>query len=714
MSAVKSTIKKLLVAKEQAKYRTELKSKNMDYNAWAHTQKWDEFPGYEAVLKSLTIDNFSKNSDGSFEVDDRKLAEYNQLCKLFEVKSTSDCGNCATQYLVCDFENLPQTLEILKSLEIKPQGVILKKSDGKLSKKSVEKISFEFLRNKNLIVIYSDEDIMDETGYRKDPWFKPDWAPDDFLSYFYFGGMCAIRTDAFLELPPRDDEGIYDYMYKLLLFNRAFDKHPKNDGNPAKYEDFAVERVLHIPEVLFHGSSSTYEWIKTCKIKSEIRQRSDEALISIIIPSKDHPDILLRCIDSLIEKTKLPENIKYELIVVDNGSNDANRTLLEGVLKNYGAKYIYEKKDFNFSYMCNKGAASSKGNYLLFLNDDMEIIESDWLLKLVSKAFLPYAGCVGCKLLYPDSDTIQHAGITNLRIGPAHKLQFLSDSEDHYFGRNRYVHDMLAVTGACLLINRDIFNEVGGFDETLAVAFNDVDLCYSVYEKGYYNIERCDVKLYHHESLSRGNDAKSEEKQLRLNKEKDYLYEKHEVLYGRDPFYNVNLTTDMWEYEYAPKYHYEVKLDKKWAKVTDITDVINAARLDKCVRVGMECAMDIFKWKYGVSKEKSSISCPSNEDSGYYFQGYTFVIGADNACFERQLFLKNTASGRFYGIEVDKEFRPDIAGNVPDQLNVDLAGYTAKIKADILPEGHYQFGMYMKDNTSSLRLYNMSNWTLDV
>jgi len=346
----------------------------------------------------------------------------------------------------------------------------------------------------------------------------------------------------------------------------------------------------------------------------------------------------------------------------------------------------------------------------------MEIVYPDWLMKLLYKAANPYVGAVGAKLIYPKSihkdNIIQHAGITNLRIGPAHKLQFLSDDEDHYFGRNRYCHDMMGVTGACLLVKSDIFNKVGGFDENLAVAFNDVDLCYKIYEEGYFNVVRCDTMLYHHESLSRGNDSEDELKQQRLNREKDYLYERHQSLYGKDPFYNIYLTTDMLESEYAPRYHYEVRLDADRSKVSDITDLISKAREDKCVRVGMECAMDIYKWKYGVPcKDKSSVR---KEDLGYYFRGYTFVIGSNNACFEKTLFLQNTESKRFYGIEITTEYRPDIDKNLPDQVNTSLTGYTAKMALDALPGGHYRFGMYVKDKTSKLRLYNFSNWTLDI
>ncbi len=407
--------------------------------------------------------------------------------------------------------------------------------------------------------------------------------------------------------------------------------------------------------------------------------------------------------------------------------------------------------------MCNWGAKEAQGDYLLFLNDDMEIVDADWLTLLMEKAVLPYAGAVGAKLLYPGTDIIQHAGITNLRVGPAHKLQFAHDKEDHYFGQNRGVHDMLGVTGACLLVKKTIFEKVGGFDETLAVAFNDVDLCYKIYEEGYYNVVRNDLFLFHHESLSRGKDGESEDKQLRLLREKDYLYEKHQDLYGKDPFYHPYLTTDMLETEYTPAFRYQVDLSMPWAKVKECTQEVLAAREDECLVIGMECAMDIYKWKYGVSpekrkaknldkldkedyskKEKDNRNDRSNdgsndtEDQGYYFQGYSFVIGSDNACYKKELLLRRIAdenqqtSGNsvgkdekmsqpvIYSISIEKKCREDIKANLKDQVNVDLTGYAAKLKPGAVPAGKYQFGMLAKDACSRVRLVNWSSWTIEI
>lgn len=726
MSTIKSGIKKLLIGNQQNIYKKALKSKKMDYEKWVHAveqQSELKNPLPSSKKKSLTIDIEKKLDEGFENENDGELAKSSELCQLFEILDNQDEGNCQPQYMVVPPKCLPKVCEMLKTGEIKVNSVILKLCDGELAKNAVSKIHQEFSKNKSLILIYSDEDVLLDGKKRENPWFKPDWAPDDFLSYFYFGSLVALRADVLSFLPMKEEDDIYRYIYRVLFFSGAFCKHEslKNDESA----DANTHLVGHISEILFHTYGvSSYETVKKMTLKDVVTPKIDNMTVSVIIPSKDHPDILFRCIDSFINVTRC-NKLKYEFIVVDNGSNDINRRTIEDLKDNYAIgenltdfKYIYEERPFNFSYMCNLGAKNATGRLLLFLNDDMEIIDSSWLSKMCMETMKPYAGAVGAKLLYPrdterGSNIIQHAGITNLRIGPAHKLQFLSDREDHYFGRNRYVHDMMGVTGACLMLRREVFEEAGGFDENLAVAFNDVDLCYTIHELGYYNIERNDIKLLHHESLSRGNDSDSKDKMLRLSKEKDYLYEKHQSLYGKDPFYNENLTTDMLEVQYAPKYHYEVKLDLPWAEVSDMSETIANARKDRCVRVGMEAAMDIYKWKYGVSMEKGKTD-PTEEDLGFYFQGYTFVIGANNACYSRILLLQNTDTSKVYGIKVNVEVRPDIENNIPDQVNVGMTGYTAKLKADVLPKGHYRFGMYMKDNTSSQRLYNWSNWTLEV
>ena len=238
-------------------------------------------------------------------------------------------------------------------------------------------------------------------------------------------------------------------------------------------------------------------------------------------------------------------------------------------------------------------------------------------------------------------------------------------------------------------------------------------MCYKIYEAGYYNVTRNDVVLYHHESLSRGKDGESEEKQQRRLREKDVLYERHQEIYGKDPFYHKYLTNDMLESEYAPAVRYQVTLDMPWAEVRKEEKLAQNIREDACVVIGMEAAMDIYKWKYGVAPGKGKQE-PLAEEMGYYFQGYSFVIGSDNACYKKTLLLENKENGQVIRIPLDIRYRPDIRKNLKDQLNVDLTGYAAKVRLSDIPKGLYRFGMLAEDGCSRLKLVNWSSWTLQV
>lgn len=598
--------------------------------------------------------------------------------------------------------------------------LILAVCEGGLSKKAISLICREFNSNKDLVLAYGDEDVL-EGGTRRSPWFKPDWSPDTFLSGFYFGSLIAVKRSKITDVikckmtdnGTEDDEFEVSFLYPLL-------KEFLEEENCFSVRKESAVKVSHISEILFHAKSEGYEQIKSWKLPETAKEEHNH-LISVIIPSKDNPQVLFTCINSFLKITK--SEIPYEILIMDNGSREENRQAILREIESchqqmsdiggfQGICYHYEPMDFNFSSMCNLGAERAKGDLLLFLNDDMEILSPDWLTLLAGKALLPYAGAVGAKLLYPDSDIIQHAGITNLRVGPAHKLQFLSDEEDYYFGRNRGVHNMLAVTGACLMVRARVFHQVGGFSEELAVAFNDVDLCYRIYEEGYYNIQRNDVILYHHESLSRGKDGESEEKQRRLLKEKDILYEMHPNIYGRDPFYHKYLVTDMLVAEYRPAYYYQASQDMPWAKVKKMQKLPDNMKQDNCVVIGVETAMDIRKWKYGVAP-KSREGMENPEECGFYFQGYSFVIGADNACYKRTLVMQNKISGEIICISTEDEYRPDIKKNVNDQLNVDLTGFAARVRIEDIPKGNYRLGMLAEDRCSRQKLVNWSNWLFE-
>jgi GT2 family glycosyltransferase len=205
------------------------------------------------------------------------------------------------------------------------------------------------------------------------------------------------------------------------------------------------------------------------------------------------------------------------------------------------------EKSFNFSAINNFAAQNSNYEYLLFLNNDAEVISEEWLSAMLENAQRKEGGAVGCKLLYPNN-TIQHAGIVIGIIGNppvgGHSHRYLPASSPGYFGRIQCIHNVSAVTAACVMIRKEVFEEVGGFDENLAVAFNDVDLCLKIREKGYLIVYTPYAELYHHESCSRGYED-NPEKQKRFLKEVKYTREKWGTVIDRgDPYYNPNLTLE--------------------------------------------------------------------------------------------------------------------------------------------------------------------------
>ncbi len=451
---------------------------------------------------------------------------------------------------------------------------------GKPEKEEMGLLADYFARHPQVLIAYGDEDEVDASSgepRRKNPWLKPDWSPDTLISYFYFGNIFAVRTEVCREIP--------------WLGNRDFRKN---------LYDFCLKAVEikgeagHIDSVLFHntcpicpfGMEEKYEDIKK---EAYIRRGwplKPEGMVSIVIPSKDNPGVLSTCVHSILEASTYRN---FEIIVIDNGSSEKNKEriylMLSQMQEECRFRYFYEPMEFNFSAMCNKGAELAKGDYILLLNDDIEIIQEDWLDKMLEKAMLPHVGAVGVKLLYPGSNTIQHAGITNIRLGPAHKLQFRDDRNDYYFLRNRLCFDVLGVTGACLMVKKSTYEAAGGLSETLRVAFNDVELCYHLYDMGYVNVVRNDVALYHHESLSRGMDD-SVEKLKRLHQELNMLYELHPSIYGQDPFYHRYLVRDVLDQEFyaGNRYEYTDRCDRAEPEVLRVT---------ACGRNG---AMKCFAW----------------------------------------------------------------------------------------------------------------------
>ncbi|RBP99134.1 glycosyl transferase [Bifidobacterium xylocopae] len=410
-------------------------------------------------------------------------------------------------------------------------------------------------------LIYSDEDKIDERGCRTDPHFKPDYAPDLLLSTNYISHFGLYRTSIVREIGGFrvGYEGSQDYdlvlrftectdsrrirhIAKVLYHWRTLPTSTASSGSAKDYASDAGLRALQaamerrrIPaEVVSEGPAGIYD---------VHYQVNDPALVSVIIPTKNGYDNVKRCMDSLIERTDYPN---YEVIIADNGSSNPHMWDLyreyEGKL---GERFRAEKIDipFNFSLINNIAAAKAKGKYLLFLNDDTEVISASWMTRMVSFAQLDRVGVVGAKLYYPD-ETIQHAGIVLGMGGPAGHIMIGSPrSYLGYFGRLVENVNYSAVTAACCMVKAEDFEAVGGFDADLAVAYNDVDLCLRVSQQlGRDNVWAHEAELYHYESVTRGYDTTSKEKKERLTREAEAFKSRYSALIEDDPYYNPNLS----------------------------------------------------------------------------------------------------------------------------------------------------------------------------
>ena len=416
-------------------------------------------------------------------------------------------------------------------------------------------------------------------------------------------------------------------------------------------------------------------------------------LISVVILSKDHPELLRNCIGSFLERTFLPELREFvEFIVVDNGSSEENRQTIREFLESIKAesRYIYRPMAFNFSAMCNAGVREAKGAYILLLNDDVEVIERNWLRIMLGQAKMPGTGAVGAKLWYPGEERIQHAGVTNMHIGPSHKLTTFPDDRTYYYGHNTVAYDMTAVTAACLLVRKSVYEEVGGLDEEMAVAYNDVDFCFKLAEAGYRNVLRNDAVLLHHESASRGIDDLSEEKWHRLIQEKTNLYDKHPLFHKFDPYYSEQLTDNAPDYHIGYHYPYERLLDTASPEKREGKQELQKA-LSGAVMLTVERA---------GKQHKIYLEEPDIVEA----EGWCYMLWEDNCLFERWLILEPEQGDFYYKVPVKERLRPDVEEILPRQKNIALSGFVCRVLKEDIAFGKYRIGMLYR-NVCSGRMY---------
>jgi GT2 family glycosyltransferase len=261
--------------------------------------------------------------------------------------------------------------------------------------------------------------------------------------------------------------------------------------------------------------------------------------VSIVICTRDHKSLLQTAIESIHAKTTYPH---YEIVVLDNGSRDpATLGYLTAVSSHSGVTVVRDDSPFNYSRLNNTAVRHTRGQVLCLLNDDIEVLTPDWLEEMVSFAVQPYIGAVGARLWYPDG-TLQHGGVI-VGIGgvAGHAHLRLRRGQPGYFSRGVLQQEMSAVTGACMMVRREVYDEVGGLDEDIAVAFNDVDLCLRIRAAGYCNIWTPFAELIHHESASRGYED-SPEKIDRFQREVRFMQDRWGAVLDNDPYYNPNLS----------------------------------------------------------------------------------------------------------------------------------------------------------------------------
>lgn len=440
------------------------------------------------------------------------------------------------------------------------EWIALLDHDDELARHALYVVAKAINERPDAMLFYSDEDKIDEDGQRYDPYFKSDWNMDLFCSQNMISHLGVYKTSLV-----RDIGG----------FRKGFEGSQDYDLALRCVEKISAEQIVHIPRVLYHwravpGSTAlgsnekSYAVVAAKKALEDhfsrvgedcvkvrildhgyrvqrVLQRDQQPKVSLIIPTRDRVELLRVCVESILRETAYRN---YEIIVVDNQSmKSETHAYFEELRTSARVKVLPYDAPFNYSKINNMAAASSDGEIIGLINNDIEVIGSDWLCEMVSHAIRKEVGVVGAMLYYPN-DTIQHAGVI-LGLGgvAAHVYGGKPRGFVGQKGRANLIQNLSAVTAACLLVRRETFDAVGGLDPSLEVAFNDVDFCLRIQALGLNNVWTPYAELYHHESASRGSED-TPEKQQRFMREVALMTERWGAVLPRDPAYNPNLTLE--------------------------------------------------------------------------------------------------------------------------------------------------------------------------
>ncbi len=496
--------------------------------------------GFEGGLIRRTLESIERQYYQEWEL--YLLVEKNHELQLLRL--TTEIFNGGQKINIkCNSDldgNLVEALnEVLR--ECKGECIAFLSGSDRLTSNALFEVARSINQYPDTDIIYSDEAEKDKDTLIR-LFYKPGWSRDLFLSMHYLRNLLCCRSEVIRAVGGFQGNFEDDIKYNMIL--RMIEKR---------------ERVHHIPRILYHEQvpknaypqgftanhsfmlhkKALHDHMKRVGIKGEVcdgifegsfrvrRKVLKRPKVSIIIPTKDKADQLKRCIESIESKTTYRN---FEVIIVDNASTELKS--LE-YLKTSPCKVIQYAQKFNFSKINNLAAHHATGEYLFLLNDDTQVISPDWLEAMLEHAQREEVGVVGAKLLYPNGLT-QHAGVVLEGNCARHIHRFISLSEHGYYGMADVVRNFNVVTGACLMIRKSVFEEVGGFEESLDIIYNDVDLCLKVRSRGYLIVYTPYAVLYHYEGISRRVDLGKEAEAMK------FLYSRWNTFMDRDIYFNPN------------------------------------------------------------------------------------------------------------------------------------------------------------------------------
>lgn len=434
--------------------------------------------------------------------------------------------------------------------------VALLDQDDLLAPHALSVMANEVLQHPDAAIVYSDEDKIDEAGWRSNPHFKPDWNHTLLLSQNYVCHLLMIRRTL---------------VQSVGGFRQGYEGAQDHDLLLRCVEHTSAATIRHVPQVLYHWrvhaastakslDSKPYAQINGCRAVQDHLDRTDikgdvslDGLfyrvnyapptewpkVSVVIPTRDKPKLLKQCVSSVLTQTNYPN---IEFLIVDNGTADSEALACLGHFAiDPRVRIIRDESPFNYSALNNLAVTQSIGSVICLMNNDIEVMDANWLRDMVLSLLQPDVGIVGCRLYYPDG-TLQHAGvIVGLGGDAGHIFRGQRREDTHYMYRPMLRQELSAVTAACLVTRRETFEQLDGLDPSFAVAFNDIDYCLRARKHGWKVIYHPHAELIHHESASRGRDESPKQK-TRLADERARFVARHSDFINCDPAYNPNLT----------------------------------------------------------------------------------------------------------------------------------------------------------------------------